>query len=84
MPRRTAAGLLVVLALSAATVPAQSPPGPLNAVIVVEYDGIIHPIAAEFFDEVITRADTTGARLVILNLRTPGGLPYDGCCARAD
>jgi membrane-bound serine protease (ClpP class) len=74
MPRRTAAGLLVLVAWSAGAVPAQSPPGPSNAVIVVEYDGIIHPISAEFFDEVITRADTTGARLVVFNLRTPGGL----------
>jgi len=62
------------MALSAGTVPAQSPPGPSNAVIVVEYDGIIHPISAEFFDEVITRADGIGARLVVFNLRTPGGL----------
>jgi membrane-bound serine protease (ClpP class) len=74
MPRRTAAGLLVLVAWSAGTVSAQSPPPQSNAVIVVEYDGIIHPISAEFFDEVITRADTTGARLVVLNLRTPGGL----------
>ncbi|HUE88105.1 MAG TPA: nodulation protein NfeD [Vicinamibacterales bacterium] len=74
MPRRTTAGLLVWIAFSAGIVPAQSPPDPSNPIIVVEYDGIIHPIAAEFFDEVITRADTTGARLVILNLRTPGGL----------
>ena len=71
---RRAAGLLATLALAAVPGLAQAPPGPSNAVIVVEYDGIIHPIAAEFFDEVITRADTTGARAVVLNLRTPGGL----------
>jgi membrane-bound serine protease (ClpP class) len=74
MARRTAAGLLVLVAMSAGTVLAQSPPGPSNSVIVVEYDGIIHPISAEFFDEVISRADGIGARLVVLNLRTPGGL----------
>jgi membrane-bound serine protease (ClpP class) len=74
MARRTAAGLLMLIAWSAGTVPAQSPPGPSNVVIVVEYDGIIHPISAEFFDEAITRADTIGARLVVFNLRTPGGL----------
>jgi membrane-bound serine protease (ClpP class) len=74
MARRTAAGLLVLVAMSAGTVLAQSPPGPSNSVIVVEYDGIIHPISAEFFDEVISRADSIGARLVVFNLRTPGGL----------
>jgi len=42
--------------------------------IVAEYDGIIHPIAAEFFDEVIARADTSGATVTVLVLRTPGGL----------
>lgn len=52
----------------------QSVPATENAVIVVEYDGIIHPITAEFFDEIVTRADTTGAPLIVLTLRTPGGL----------
>jgi membrane-bound serine protease (ClpP class) len=42
--------------------------------IVAEYDGIIHPIAAEFFDEVMARADTSGATVTVFVLRTPGGL----------
>jgi membrane-bound serine protease (ClpP class) len=43
-------------------------------VIVVEYDGIIHPVAAEFFDEVMARADTSDAVATVVILRTPGGL----------
>ena len=43
-------------------------------VVVAEYDGIIHPIAAEFIDDVITDADGSGAVATILILRTPGGL----------
>ena len=43
-------------------------------VVVAEYDGIIHPIAAEFVDEVIARADAAGAVATVLVLRTPGGL----------
>ncbi|MCC7178960.1 MAG: nodulation protein NfeD [Acidobacteria bacterium] len=43
-------------------------------VIVAEYDGIIHPIAAEFFDDVIARADASGAVASVIVLRTPGGL----------
>lgn len=39
-----------------------------------EYDGIIHPIAVEFFDEVIGRSDLSGAAATVLMLRTPGGL----------
>ncbi len=42
--------------------------------VVAEYDGIIHPIAAEFVEEAITRADSSGATVVVLVLRTPGGL----------
>jgi membrane-bound serine protease (ClpP class) len=42
--------------------------------IVIEYDGIIHPVAAEFIDEAITRADTSGAAILVIVLRTPGGL----------
>ena len=42
--------------------------------MVAEYDGIIHPIAAEFFDDVITRAEAGAAAAVVVILRTPGGL----------
>lgn len=43
-------------------------------VVVGEYDGIIHPIAAEFLDDVISRADASGAVASVIVLRTPGGL----------
>jgi membrane-bound serine protease (ClpP class) len=43
-------------------------------VVVAEYDGIIHPIAAEYFAETIDAADTGSAALVVFVLRTPGGL----------
>jgi membrane-bound serine protease (ClpP class) len=42
--------------------------------VVAEYDGIIHPISAEFFDEVVAHADTSGAAVAVFVLRTPGGL----------
>jgi membrane-bound serine protease (ClpP class) len=42
--------------------------------VVAEYDGIIHPIAVEFIEELIARADTSGATATLLVLRTPGGL----------
>jgi len=37
-------------------------------------DGIIHPVSAEFIRAAIQRADTEGAALVVITLRTPGGL----------
>jgi membrane-bound serine protease (ClpP class) len=65
------------LVLCARTLPAQDPAAEARRaplVLVAEYDGIIHPIAAEFIDELITRADSSGAAALVLVLRTPGGL----------
>jgi membrane-bound serine protease (ClpP class) len=42
--------------------------------IVAELDGIIHPVAAEFFADVIAESDTSNADIVVIVLRTPGGL----------
>lgn len=60
----------VLLALS--TLGAQAPPAP--RVYTAEIDGIIHPVAAEYLREVIAKADAAGAALVVITLRTPGGL----------
>jgi membrane-bound serine protease (ClpP class) len=43
-------------------------------VVVGEYDGIIHPVAAEFVDDLISRAERENAVAAVLVLRTPGGL----------
>jgi membrane-bound serine protease (ClpP class) len=54
---------------------AQAPSASARPVAVVaEVDGIVHPITAEFMTEVMDRADTSGAVVVIFVLRTPGGL----------
>ena len=42
--------------------------------LVGELDGIIHPIAAEYVNNIINDADTSGATVVVIILRTPGGL----------
>ena len=67
-----AVALLAVVALHAPA--AQVPAAESTIALVAEYDGVIHPIAAEFLDEFLTRADTSGARVAIIVLRTPGGL----------
>jgi membrane-bound serine protease (ClpP class) len=74
--RLTAAASLLLLTAAFASLLAQSDPAPpaTPRAIVAEYDGVIHPIAAEFFDEVIARADTSGATVTVFVLRTPGGL----------
>ena len=51
---------------------AQAPDRPLA--IVAEFDGIIHPISAEYLTETLNQADTAGADVVVFILRTPGGL----------
>ena len=43
-------------------------------VVVAEIDALIHPVSAEFIAQTISRADDEDAELVVLVLRTPGGL----------
>ena len=43
-------------------------------VVVAEIDALIHPVSAEFIAQAISRADDEDAELVVLVLRTPGGL----------
>ncbi len=69
-----ALALLAVAWLTMAAAAAQPSVAARPRALVAEYDGIIHPVAAEFFSDTIARADTTGARLTVFILRTPGGL----------
>ena len=47
----------------------------LRAVVyAADVDSLIHPVSAEFIGQSIERADADRARLVVLTLRTPGGL----------
>lgn len=41
---------------------------------VAEWDGIIHPVTVEFVRGAIQRADAANAAILVLILRTPGGL----------
>lgn len=60
--------------LAAALISRAQPSTPARTVVLAEYDGVIHPIAAEFFDDVIDRANEVDADAVVLMLQTPGGL----------
>jgi membrane-bound serine protease (ClpP class) len=66
------AGLCVWPALPLAQSPRTSTEAP--TAVVAELDGIVHPIAAEYLDEAIAQADASGADVVVIVLRTPGGL----------
>jgi len=71
--RWIAAGLALLLAAASAgrlrALPTDRP-----TVVVAEFDGIIHPIAAEYLTGALDDADTSNATLVVVVLRTPGGL----------
>jgi membrane-bound serine protease (ClpP class) len=78
----TALGLGAVLAAAPdpRAVPAigavgtSAPDGAAPVVYLAEIDGIIHPVAAEYIRGAIAQADAAGAALLVLTLRTPGGL----------
>jgi membrane-bound serine protease (ClpP class) len=65
-------GLCLWPALPLAQSPRDSNESP--TAIVAELDGIIHPIASEYIGEAITQADVSGVDVVVIVLRTPGGL----------
>jgi membrane-bound serine protease (ClpP class) len=48
--------------------------GSAPVVFTAEVDGIIQPVTAEFIATAIARADAANAALLVLTLRTPGGL----------
>ena len=60
------AGLVLLLASRPL---AQSP-----VVYTAEVDGIIQPVVAEYLRHAIEQADQAGAELLVITLRTPGGL----------
>jgi membrane-bound serine protease (ClpP class) len=73
--RRYACAFTVAIAATRLAGSALAPPAASgHSVLAAEFDGIIHPVSAEFFIQTIDRADASGAELVVLTLRTPGGL----------
>ncbi len=48
--------------------------GPRPLVYAAEVEALIHPISAEYIVQILDRADADDADLVVLTLRTPGGL----------
>jgi len=64
-------GLTLTLEPPRASTVAQAPPPLVYSAIV---DSIIHPVSAEYIAATLDRADAAGAALVVLTLRTPGGL----------
>ena len=67
--------MLAALFLQCAVQLLTAQPAPRRPLAVVaELDGIIHPVSAEYLKGVIDQAATSGADVVVIVLRTPGGL----------
>ena len=70
--RRGLLAAQIFLCAVAVTTAQTAPHRPLA--IVAELDGIIHPVSAEYLTGVIDQSDAAGADIVVIVLRTPGGL----------
>ncbi|MEJ5221767.1 MAG: nodulation protein NfeD [Tepidiforma sp.] len=71
MMRRIIAAAAVALGLLAACARSDTPEG---GVVVARVDGVVGPIMERYIDRVISDAEERRARLVVLELDTPGGL----------
>lgn len=69
---RTGLATIAAALLLAAALPAGQASAPV--VYTAEVDGIIQPVTAEYIRSAIARADQANAALLVITLRTPGGL----------
>ncbi|MGA2592468.1 MAG: hypothetical protein ABSH32_21360 [Bryobacteraceae bacterium] len=59
----------MLLLMTAASLPAAAP-----RVLVVDVDGMVHPVTVEILSRAIQQAKQENAALVLVRLNTPGGL----------
>ncbi|MEO8189509.1 MAG: nodulation protein NfeD [Acidobacteriota bacterium] len=71
MPSRL---VCLVFLLAAAAFPASAAPAPLPLVVVGRIDGPVLPASAAYVRRLLSGARDSGAKLVVLELSTPGGL----------
>ncbi|MBI2370758.1 MAG: nodulation protein NfeD [Deltaproteobacteria bacterium] len=71
--RRLLGGLLLMASLSSAA-PGPAGPAPARQVSVARIDGVINPVAAQYFSESLQKARENGSAFLVVMLDTPGGL----------
>lgn len=72
--RRLFYGLMLALACASFPLSADVGPGPARHAVLLRIDGAIGPASAAYLEDGFAQAREEGARLVILEMDTPGGL----------
>ena len=71
---RWGAAVWMLMAMAAVWPGAQEEAGGRPVVYATEVEALIHPVSAEYISQTLDEADRAGADLVVVMLRTPGGL----------
>ena len=71
---RWGVGAWTLMLMAAAWPAAQEEPSRRPIVYATEVEALIHPVSAEYIGQTLDEADRAGADLVVVVLRTPGGL----------
>jgi len=74
MKRKILSALFLILLLTASIITAEDNILQQKEIWVLEYDGVINPVAASYIGDNIDAAEKAGAECLILEMDTPGGL----------
>lgn len=66
--------LAILFAIAFAVIILPSPQAIAAPIVLATYEGVINPVAAEYFHDALTAAQTSGAQALIFQIDTPGGL----------
>ena len=74
MKRKIISALFLIVLMAASVIVADEGSPPQKEIWVLEYDGVINPVAASYIGDNINSAAKAGAECLILEMDTPGGL----------
>ena len=74
MKRKIISALFLIVLMATSMIVADEGSPPQKEIWVLEYDGVINPVAASYISDNIDAAEKAGAECLILEMDTPGGL----------